>query len=122
MVHATVPLPRRGHSLERECDGSSGRVYRPRITTRLWNTLALWALPSWSRSAAGGTFAVACGIFNAEDLDNFAPVVLNEIDRLIPSKISWFNGDGPLEGRAREASRPYIDRVPFLEAWRRWSR
>ena len=65
--------------------------------------------------------AVACGIFSAEDLDQFAPVVLEEIDRLVPSKISWFNGDGPLAGRARVARRPYINRVPFLEAWRRWS-
>jgi hypothetical protein len=65
--------------------------------------------------------AVACGIFNAEDMDKFAPVVLGEIDRLAPAKISWFNGDDPLAGRARVASRPYIDRVPFLGAWRRWS-
>jgi hypothetical protein len=64
---------------------------------------------------------VACGIFNAEDLDQFVPVVLGEIDRLVPSKISWFNGADPLAGRARVAGRPYIDRVPFLEAWRRWS-
>ena len=65
--------------------------------------------------------AVACGIFSAEDLDQFAPVVLEEIDRLVPAKISWFNGAEPLAGRARVVRRPYIDRVPFLEAWRRWS-
>ena len=65
--------------------------------------------------------AVACGIFSAEDLDQFAPVVLEEIDRLVPAKISWFNRDDALAGRARVSGRPYIDRVPFLEAWRRWS-
>src|SRR5271154_1870284 len=31
--------------------------------------------------------------FNAEGLGQFAAVVLEEIDRLVPSKISWFNGD-----------------------------
>lgn len=50
--------------------------------------------------------AVACGIFNAEDLDQFASVVLEEIDRLVPSKISWFIGDGPLAGRARVVRLP----------------
>ncbi len=43
-------------------------------------------------------FAVTFGIFSAEDLDQFARVVLEEIDRLVPSKISWFNGDGPTSG------------------------
>jgi hypothetical protein len=67
--------------------------------------------------------AVACGIFSAEDLDQLAPVVLGEIDRLVPPRISWFNGDDPLAGRVRVVSRPYINInwVPYLEAWRRWS-
>ena len=70
----------------------------------------------WQEVLAG-----ASGVFNAEDLDQFAPVVLEEIDSLVPSKISWFNGDDPLAGRARVARRLHIDQVAFLEAWRPWS-
>jgi hypothetical protein len=65
--------------------------------------------------------AVACSIFNAEHLDQVAPVVLEEIERLVHSKISWFYGAKSSAGRARVVRRPYIDRAPFLEAWRRWS-
>ena len=66
--------------------------------------------------------AVVCGIFNAEDLDQFVPVVLGEIDRLVPPKISLFNGDGPLAGRARVVSLDYSPAAlvrPFLGVWER---
>ena len=79
---------------------------RQRVTNRLWNTLALWALPSPPRRALAGMPEVAWGTFNTEDRDHLRPWCWER---------SIGTGDDPLACRAHAVRRPYIDRAPFLE-------
>ena len=66
---------------------------------------------------------MAGSIFNAEHLDQVAPVVLEEIERLVHSKISWFSAGPNLRRTADRPGEgvPISTWAPFLEAWRRWS-
>jgi DNA-binding CsgD family transcriptional regulator len=61
------------------------------------------------------------GVSRVEELDAFAPTVLEEIDALIPSDAASFNEVDPLAGRASVVGRPYGPTADQLVEWQRWA-
>ena len=61
------------------------------------------------------------GVSMVEDLDDFGPAVLEQIEALIPSDLSSFNEVDPLAGRALVVGRPHPITQDQLEVWQRWS-
>ena len=61
------------------------------------------------------------GVSLVEDLDDFGPTVLAEIDALIPSDSSSYNEVDPLAERALVVARPDPITPEQLEIWERWA-
>jgi DNA-binding CsgD family transcriptional regulator len=61
------------------------------------------------------------GVSMVEDLDDFGPSVLAQVDALIPSDLASFNEVDPLAERARVVGRPYQVTQDQIEVWQRWS-
>jgi DNA-binding CsgD family transcriptional regulator len=64
---------------------------------------------------------VVHGVSLAEDLDEFGPRVLDEIEALIPSDQASFNEVDPIAQRAVVIARPRSATSAELELWQRWS-
>ena len=56
-----------------------------------------------------------------EDIDDFGPTVLREIDDLVPSDLSSYNEVDPSAGRAVVIGRPHQPTAAELDAWQRWA-
>ena len=56
-----------------------------------------------------------------EDIDDFGPTVLGEIDDLVPSDLSSYNEVDPSAGRAVVIGRPHQPTAAELDAWKRWA-
>lgn len=61
------------------------------------------------------------GVSGIEDLDQFGPAVLDEIDALIPSELSSYNEVDPIAGRASVVGRPRPVTPDEIEVWQKWS-
>jgi DNA-binding CsgD family transcriptional regulator len=61
------------------------------------------------------------GVSMVEDVDDFGPAVLEQIDALIPSDLASFNEVDPLAERAVVVGRPYEITPGQLGLWQRWS-
>ena len=61
------------------------------------------------------------GVSLVEDLDQFGPRVLEEIDALIPSDQASFNEVDPMAQRAVVIARPRPATSAELDLWQRWS-
>lgn len=61
------------------------------------------------------------GVSMIEDLDDFGPTVLEELDALIPSELSSYNEVDPLARRARVVGRPVRVTSDQIASWERWS-
>jgi DNA-binding CsgD family transcriptional regulator len=55
------------------------------------------------------------------DIDDFGPAVLEEIDGLVPSDLASYNEVDPLAGRALVIGRPDQPTTTDLDAWKRWA-
>jgi DNA-binding CsgD family transcriptional regulator len=56
-----------------------------------------------------------------EDIDDFGPRVLAEVDRLVPSDLASYNEVDPLAGRALVIARPRQPTAAELDVWQRWA-
>lgn len=61
------------------------------------------------------------GVSSVEDLDDFGPTVLAQLEALIPSDQSSFNEVDPLAGRALVVGRPDPITPDQLEIWQKWA-
>lgn len=61
------------------------------------------------------------GVSMVEDLDDFGPAVLEQIEALISSDLASYNEVDPLAGRALVVGRPYAVTQDQLEVWQKWS-
>jgi DNA-binding CsgD family transcriptional regulator len=56
-----------------------------------------------------------------EELDDFGPSVLEQVDSLIPSDLASFNEVDPLAERAVVVGRPHAITPDQIEVWQRWA-
>jgi DNA-binding CsgD family transcriptional regulator len=56
-----------------------------------------------------------------EEIDDFGPTVLEEIDGLVPSDLASYNEVDPSAGRALVIARPGQPTPTQLDAWERWA-
>lgn len=68
-----------------------------------------------------GLLRVIHGVSRAEDLDDFGPIVLEQLDVLIPSDMASFNEVDPLARRATVIGRPRPVSSDEIEIWQRWA-
>jgi DNA-binding CsgD family transcriptional regulator len=61
------------------------------------------------------------GVSMVEELNDFGPAVLEQVDALIPSDLASFNEVDPLAERAVVVARPYGITPDQLEVWQRWA-
>ena len=68
-----------------------------------------------------GLLRVIHRVSSVRDLDEFGPIVLQELDVLIPSDMASFNEVDPLAQRARVIGRPRSVGPEEIEIWQRWA-
>ena len=68
-----------------------------------------------------GALSALHAVATIDDIDEFGPRVLEEVDRLIGSDLASFNEVDPVAGRAAVASWPISIAAAQVDAWERWS-